>query len=178
VAAAESALSKSKSPRTRFLAGRVLAVAGKLDAARALAAGLEGEAETGSRAFGKLLGGEIALQEGDAARAIQVLAEANRITDTWIGHFALGRAYAEAGAFDKGEAELARCIERRGEATELFMDDVPTYGLFPGVLYWQGRVREGLRNPASAESYRRYVEIRGKAGEDPLLAEIKRRAGL
>ena len=47
----------------------------------------------------------------------------------------------------------------------------------PPVYYYQGRVREGLKTAGFAESYRAYLAIRGKAGEDPLLAEIRRRAG-
>jgi hypothetical protein len=55
------------------------------------------------------------------------------------------------------------------------MDDTPTYGYLPDVYYYQGRVREGLKSPGFAEPYRTYLSIRGKAGEDPRLAEIRRR---
>jgi len=57
------------------------------------------------------------------------------------------------------------------------MDDVPSYGYFPPVYYYQGRVREGLKSAGSAESYRNYLSIRGQAGEDPLVPEIRRRLG-
>ena len=63
------------------------------------------------------------------------------------------------------------------EAMELFMDDVPTYGYFPSVYYYVGRVREGMHSAGFADSYRAYLQIREKAGEDPLLAEVRRRAG-
>ena len=39
-------------------------------------------------------------------------------------------------------------------------------------------IREGLKSAGFAESYRTYLSIRGKAGEDPLLAEVRKRAGL
>ena len=58
------------------------------------------------------------------------------------------------------------------------MDEEPTYGYFPTVYYYQGVVREGLNNAASADSYRAYLNIRGKSTEDPLLPEVRRRAGL
>ena len=77
----------------------------------------------------------------------------------------------------EADSEFDRCIKRRGEALELFMDDVPTYGYFPPVYYYQGRVREGLKSPESVSSYRAYLNIRDKAGEDPLLAEVRKRAG-
>jgi len=52
---------------------------------------------------------------------------------------------------------------------------VPTYGYFPPVYYYQGRVREGLKSAGFADSYKQYLSIRGKAGEDPLLADVRRR---
>jgi hypothetical protein len=38
-------------------------------------------------------------------------------------------------------------------------------------------VREGLKSAGFAESYKTYLTIRGKAGEDPLLADARKRAG-
>ncbi len=45
------------------------------------------------------------------------------------------------------------------------------------VYYYQGRVHDELKLAGAAEAYRTYLDIRGKAGEDPLLADIRRRAG-
>jgi hypothetical protein len=71
------------------------------------------------------------------------------------------------------DAEFERCIVRRGEA--LSLDEGPTYGYFPLVYYYQGRAREALTTTGFAESYRTYLNIRGKAGEDSLLPEVRRR---
>jgi hypothetical protein len=49
--------------------------------------------------------------------------------------------------------------------------------IFPPVYYYQGQAREGLESPGAADSFRTYLSIRGKAGEDPLLPEIRRRLG-
>jgi len=57
----------------------------------------------------------------------------------------------------------------------LFFDGVPTYGYLPPVYYYQGRVREALNIAGFAESYRTYLSIRGKADEDPLLADVRQR---
>jgi hypothetical protein len=59
----------------------------------------------------------------------------------------------------------------------LLVDEEPTYGYFPPVYYYQGLVREGLKNPTLADSYRQYLAIRGNSTEDRLLPEIRRRAG-
>ena len=64
----------------------------------------------------------------------------------------------------------------RGEAMALFLDEIPTYGYFPQVYYYVGRAREGLKTSSFADSYRAFLNIRGEAGEDPLLADTRRRA--
>jgi len=175
--ALEKALANSKAVSPRFLAARVYVAAGETSKARKLAAGLASEAQPEPQAYAKLIEGEALLQEGAARQAIQLFTQANNQLDTWIGHFDLGRAYLKADSFVEGDSEFDRCIERRGETLDLF-DYVPTYGYLPEVYYYQGRAREGLNSPgAAADSYRSYLRIRGKAGEDPLLSEVRRRLG-
>jgi tetratricopeptide (TPR) repeat protein len=177
VKAAERALANSQAVNIRFLAARIFVEAGEAAKAQKLAAGLGSELQAEPQAYGKIIQGKVALKRGDVHGAIKALIEANNLLDTWIGRFELGRAYLHAGAFVEADSEFDRCIKRRGEALELFMNDVPTYGYFPLVYYDQGRVREGLKSPEFVSSYRTYLNIRDKAGEDPLLAEVRRRAG-
>src|SRR5262249_44431599 len=145
--------------------------------ARALATDLGSELQAEPQAYAKLIEGNIALAAGQARNAVRSFMEANALVDTWIGRFDLGRAYLEAGAFTEADSEFDRCLKRRGEALSLFLDESPTYGYFPSVYYNIGRVREGLKSAGFAESYRSYLTIRGKAGEDPLLADVRKRAG-
>jgi tetratricopeptide (TPR) repeat protein len=177
LAFAEKALANSQEVKTRFLAAQVFAEAGDAVKAQKLAAALGGELQSEPQAYAKIIEAELALKKGEAREAVKALTDANALTDTWIGHFQLGRAYLEAGAFTEADSEFDRCIRRRGETLALFLDEVPTYGYFPAVYYYQGRVREGLKSPGFAESYRTYVGIRGEAGEDPLLPEVRRRLG-
>jgi len=177
VAAVENALTNSKAVKIRFLAARSLVEAGDIDRARPLIAGLASELQPEPQAYAKIVEGEIALKNRDARQAIKVVTEANTLLDTWIGHFVLGRAYLEAGAFAQADSELDRCLKRRGEALSLFLDEEPTYGYFPPVYYYQGRVREALNNAGFAESYRTYLTFRGQSTEDPLLPEVRSRAG-
>jgi tetratricopeptide (TPR) repeat protein len=174
--AAEKALANSQAVKIRFLAARVWVEAGELARAQKLAASLAGELQSEPQALAKIIEGEVALKNGDARQAIKILTEANALVDTWIGRFDLGRAYLEAGAFTQADSEFDRCFKRRGEALSLFLDEEPTYGYFPPVYYYQGRVREGLGTQGFAESYRAYLGIREKAGEDPLLSEVRRRS--
>jgi tetratricopeptide (TPR) repeat protein len=178
IAAAQQALANSKAPKIRFLAGRIFIEAGDIPRARTVATGLASEVQAEPQAYAKVLEGVIALAGGDARQAIKPLTEANTLLDTWIGHFDLGRAYLAAGLFPQADSEFDRCVTRRGEALALFLDEEPTYGFFPPVYYYQGRVREAMNNAGgAAESYRTYLGIREKAGEDPLLADVRKRAG-
>ncbi|MEP7367705.1 MAG: protein kinase [Acidobacteriota bacterium] len=175
VAAAESALAGSKNFKIRFLTGRVLAAAGQTARAHALAMDLAAELQVEPQAYAKLIESEIALAGADPRAAIKAATDANNLLDTWIGRFELGRAYLDAGAFTEADSEFDRCIKRRGEALALFLDESPTYGYLPSVYYYMGRVREGLKSAGFADSYRTFLSIRDKAGEDPMVADARKR---
>jgi len=161
----------------QFLAARVLVEAGAGARAQTVAKGLASALAAEPRAFGKILEGDIALRNRNAFEAVKILSEANGILDTWLGHFDLGRAYFEAGEFAQADSEFERCITRRGEALSLLVDEEATYGYFPFVYYYRGRVREALNTAGFADSYREYLKIRGTSTEDPLLPEVRRLAG-
>ena len=167
IAAAEKALANSQAVKIRFLAARVFVEAGAAARAQALAAGLAAELQAEPQAYAAIIEGLTALNGGDARQAIKLLTAANGLLDTWIGHFYLGRAYLEAGAFPQADSEFDRCLKRRGEALALFLDEEPTYGYFPPVYYYQGRVREGLKSTKSGESYDAYLDIRGQVDGRP-----------
>ncbi len=176
IAAADQALANSKAAEVRFLAARVLAEAGAVERARGVATTLTAEFPAEPQAYGKIVEGQIALKNGDPREAIKILTAANDLLDTWLGHFELGRAYLAANAFAQADAEFDSCIQRRGEALSLLVDEEPTSGYLPVVYYYQGLVREGLKNARFAESYREYLRIRGTSTEDPLLPEVRKRA--
>jgi tetratricopeptide (TPR) repeat protein len=175
IAAAEEVLATSQSMRTRFLAARVLVEAGEVARAQEVAEELASEFQAEAQTYAKIVEGGVALKDGNPREAIKRFTEANELLDTWLGHFDLGRAYLEAGGYLQAEGEFDRCLSRRGEAMALFLDEEPTYGYFPPVYYYQGRVREGLSNAGFAESYRQYLDIRGNADEDPILPEVRER---
>src|SRR4029453_13692214 len=113
--------------------GRIFALAGDEKRARAQATTLASGLYAEPKAYGKIIEANIAMAAGAPDQAIAPLTEANKLLDTWIGRFDLGRAYLGAKAFLEADAEFARCFERRGEAMALFLDEVPTYGYFPPV---------------------------------------------
>jgi len=175
VAAATRALSMSQAVPVRVLAARALLKAGEIAKAQKLADGLASDVQPETQAYAKIIRGDLGLQRGDKNEAINMFTGANQLVDTWIGRFELGRAYLEAGMFVEADSEFDRCVKRWGEALEIFQDSTPTFAYFPPIYFYQGRVREGLKSPGFAERYRTYLSIRGKAGEDPLLADIRRR---
>ena len=177
VAAANDALANSSAVKVRFLAARILVEAGEIPKAQTLAAALGAEMQTESQAYAKIIDGLIALDGKDPRQAIKLITDANNLLDTWLGHFDLGRAYLDAGAPLQADSEFDRCLKRRGEALALFLDEEPTYAYFPPVYYYQGRVREALNATGFANSYRAYLAIRGSSKEDPLLPDVRRRAG-
>jgi tetratricopeptide (TPR) repeat protein len=177
VAAAERALTNSNVAKIRFLAARILIESGQTAKAQPLAASLASELQPEPQAFAKILEGLMSLQSGKPRDALKPLTDANTLLDTWLGRFELGRAYFEAGAFTQADSEFDRCIQRRGEALSLFLDEDPTYGYLPSVYYYQGRVREEIKTAGFAESYRAYLNIRGESADDPLVPDVRKRAG-
>ena len=174
--AAEQALAASPSSKIRFLTGRIFAEAGDPARAREAMTALASEVQDEPRALARILEGNIALAQGDPRAAIGALKAANDLVDTWVGRFDLGRAYLAARLLTQADSEFDRCLLRRGEALSLSLDDEPTFGYLPALYYYQGRVREELKTARFADAYRTYLNIRGGAGEDPLLGEVRRRA--
>jgi tetratricopeptide (TPR) repeat protein/predicted Ser/Thr protein kinase len=177
VSTVNRALAISKAVKLRLVAGRILVAAGESKKALEIASDLDSMTAPEPRAYANIIRGEAALEGGSAGQALKFLGDARTLMDSWIGRFDSGLAYLKAGLFVEADSEFDRCMQRRGEAVELFVDDVPTYGYFPPIFYYQGRVRDGLKSAAAPEAYRTYLKIRGDAGQDPLLAEIRHRLG-
>jgi tetratricopeptide (TPR) repeat protein len=178
-ATAEKALQQSTVTIVQFLAAQIFVETGAIDKAQALAGELSKSTEPwdDARVYGKIIDAQIALKRKNSAQAIKILTDANSVLDTWVGHFNLGRASMDAEQFVQADSEFDLCINRRGEALTL-VDEGPTYGMFPIVYYYRGRVREeGLKTANFADSYREYLNIRGASTEDPLVPQVRKRAG-
>ncbi|MBZ5604310.1 MAG: protein kinase [Acidobacteriia bacterium] len=174
MAAAKLALDNNQGFQTRLVAGQVYVAIGEEAKARDLANGLANELQVEPQAYAKLIDGELAMKQGDGKAAVKLFTEANNLLDTWMGRFDLGRAYLQIEQYPDADSEFDRCIKRRGEATSLFLD-LSTYGYFPPVYYYQGRAREGMKTAGYADSYKKYLAIRGKSSEDALAADARKR---
>ena len=173
--AAEKALANSQSAEIRFLAARTFVEAGETAKGRKLAASLGSELKAEPQAYDKLILGEAALQEHDPRQALQSLTEAKNLVDIWIVHLDLGRAYLDAGLFVEADAEFQRCLERRGEAMELFPDDMPTYSYVAPVYYYLGRAEQEFGSSGAGNSYAKFVSIQEKGDGSAMFQDAKRR---
>lgn len=177
ISLANKAASSSKDPGVLYRAAQVYIAAGQADKALQIVAPLSQSLEIEPQVYAKLIAGEAQLKKGNTRDALNSFQEAQKLADTWLGRFDLGRAYLDAGAFTEASSEFDVCLERRGEATSVFLDDVPSYHLLPAVYYYQGRAREGLNSPGAAESYKTFLAIKEKGAGDPLVADAQRRIG-
>ncbi len=178
-AAADAAMAAAgQDYRVGVCAARIYLQTGQESKARAIAANIGKGPAPEPQAYTKIIEGELWLQKGNPREAIQTLRDAQRVSDTWLGRLDLGRAFIEAKAYAEADSELDLCLKRKGEATALFLDDIPSYRYLPAVYYYLGRAREGLNSPGAGDSYRTFLAIREKATpDDPLVADAKLRVG-
>ncbi len=174
VAAADRALATAKTNEVSVAAARIYLEAGQAAKARAVAAELGKRLAPDWQAYSKLIAGEALSKRGSVREAIGVFQEAQKISDTWLGRFLLGRAYLEMEAYTEANSEFELCLKRRGEAATIYLDDLPTFRELPPVYYYIGRSQDGLQSDGGAESYRTFLGIK-KGTDDPLLADVRKR---
>lgn len=176
---AEEALAKSSEQNIALMAGRVLILAGKPSRGLEIASALSGKLDREAQMYGSLLTAEAALARGDARAAVAEFTKAIKISDSWIGRYGLGRAYLAAGVYTDAQTEFDACLSRKGEATTMLLDDIPTYRYMAWTRYYMGRAQEGQGSPtaaaAAAESYKSFLAIKGKGDEQGLVADARRR---
>ncbi len=175
LAAADKAVAAGKQDNILLWTARVYLAAGREAKALALAKEFGKRLEADPQAYAKLIEGEVQLKRGNSREALQLFLESRKLADTWLVRLDLGRAYVEAATYPEAYNELEVCLKRRGEATAAFLDEIPTYRLFPAVHYYMGRAQEGLHSPAAAESFKSFLSIREKGGEDPQVADARKR---
>jgi tetratricopeptide (TPR) repeat protein len=174
-ATAAKATAGSRDEGVLYRAAQVYLAAGQEGRATELASSLAIRFETDPQVYAKLIAGEAQLKRGRPREALNAFQEAQKLSDTWLGRLDLGRAYLDAGAFTEASSEFDACLSRRGEATSVFLDDIPSYHLLPAVYYYQGRAREGLKSPGAAESYKTFIDIKTNGAGDPLVADARKR---
>lgn len=139
----------SKDDNVLYSAARVLALSGDLAAAGNIAAKLEDKLEPEPQLHGKLIRAEMLILEKQPRKAFEVLAEAQRIADSWMGRYLRGRAYNDLGAFTEAYSDLDNASGRIGEAVAVLLDDLPTARLLPPFYLELARAQKGLGSPGA-----------------------------
>ncbi|MDH3620130.1 MAG: tetratricopeptide repeat protein [Gammaproteobacteria bacterium] len=112
---------------------------GEIEAAAEIAQELGSSLQAQSRAYGALIDGLLALHAGDSVRAIESITAGVNLADLWLLRFYRGVAYIEAGFAAEALDDFTTCHERQGEASAVFLDDLPTWRYMAELSYWQGR---------------------------------------
>jgi serine/threonine-protein kinase len=177
IQAIEAAIAGAKEESVLVPAGRLMLSVGQEQRTAAIASRLRTDVSQYGRVYATVLEAEIALRNHSPAEAVAALQSGLRIADLWLPHFVLGIAYVEAARYPDALAEFETCVKRRGEATSLFLDDVPTVRYLATLPYWMGRAQQGLglANLAS-QSFGRFLTIRGADQTDPLVQDARRRS--
>ena len=158
----------------RAAAGLLLARAGRRDEAQKIATGLESRLEGDLQAYAKLVRAEIALAQGQGAPAIDRAREAEQLANTWLGHVVMARAYLLLDMYPEADSQIDIAFKRNGEATAMFLDDIPTFRYFPPLHYYRGRAREGLKSADAAAAYKTFLAY-SKTGDGALAADARAR---
>jgi tetratricopeptide (TPR) repeat protein len=114
---------------------------GDRNAAQVIAEELKGSLQAQNRAYGALVDGLLSLQDGDSVAAIDSITAGVELADLWLIRFYRGVAYIEAGFPAEALDDFTACHERRGEASAVFLDDLPTWRYASELPYWLGRTQ-------------------------------------
>ncbi|MGI9262335.1 MAG: TIR domain-containing protein [Woeseiaceae bacterium] len=139
--------------------------AGDVESATAISGKLMQKLQPQSRAYGMLIDGLILQQAGQNIAAIEKLTAAIELADLWLVRFYLGKIYLEGGHSAEALDEFTICMERRGEAASLFLDDLPTYRYVAPLYYWLGVAQKELHMSAAATtSFQTFLDLRPNGG--------------
>jgi tetratricopeptide (TPR) repeat protein len=177
LAAAERGRKVTSADYVLFQVGLVFLGAGDDRKARAIAEDLEKRLGIDARMYALVLNGAIATRKKNHVEAVAKMKAATLLVDAWPARYGLGRAYLEAGAYPQAQQELEAAVMRRGEATDVFLQIVPTYRFFGQAQYHLGRAQEALKSPMAVETFKAFLSAK-RGSEDPLVADAKKRAGV
>jgi eukaryotic-like serine/threonine-protein kinase len=151
-AAVQAALSASRQDPVLAAAAELSFRAGRIAEGRALLNELSAKLPAQPRAYARIIEAQVALREKRYSDAIETLQAAQKVIDLWLGRYTLGLAYLQAGYHAEALAEFETCMKRRGEATALFIDEMPTFRRLSALPSLLTRARDGLgiKSPPTA----------------------------
>ena len=173
-AAADVAREWSRLESINVAAARIYVAVGKTEIAATIAKELSGKLQSRSRAYGQMIQGMLAREAGDFVEAVDSLRSALELADLWLIRFELGKAYLEAGFYAEALGEFNACLDRRGEASAVFLDDSPSVRYLAELPYWIGRAQSGLgMQSSSIQAFEDFLALRPEGG--PLADDARQR---
>ncbi len=174
VEAVETGLGISSGESRSVPAALIYVKAGEVAKAQQIANDLGGKLQVKSRAYGLLIEGLLASADGEQVVAIEKLTEAIGLADLWLIRFHRGLTFLDAGFHAEALDDLAACLDRKGEATAVFLDDLPSYRYAATLPYWLGRAQRELGMLTQArQSFGQFADRR--VDDDPLAADARQR---
>jgi tetratricopeptide (TPR) repeat protein len=150
--------------------------AGRAADARSIADELSKQFQPRSRAYGAIVQAEFLRASNRLVDAMDALGAAQKLADVWLGRYVLGVINVEAGRHAAALGEFNQCAKRQGEATAVFLDDMPSFRYLVPLRYWTGRAQEGVGNTsAAADEYRAFLALRSHESRDPLVLDARKR---
>lgn len=142
-----------------------------------IGASLGRELQPQSRAYGRMIEGILLEKNGKQIEAIDKMNAAIEMADMWLIRYERGKAFLKAGFFAEAIDEFRICgVDRVGESTAVFFDDVPTHRYLAELPYWQAQAEEALgMTDAARENYIKYVATRSDGG--PYVDDARERVG-
>ena len=176
LATAREAIALSREDAILLPAALVFLKGGRTAEARAVAESLAQQFQARSRAYGDMIDAQIARGANRLNESVDALGRAQKFADLWLGRFMLGVVNVEAQRYALAQPDLELCQRRRGEATAIFLDDMPTFRYLAPLTYWLARAQEGQQNmTGAAENYKAFLALRPADSADPLAADARKR---
>jgi tetratricopeptide (TPR) repeat protein len=173
---ADRAIVLAKQEPVLISAAGIYAEENRPQSATAQLSALRNAAAENTKANVAIIEGEIRLKSRDFDQAVNFFRNAISYYDPWLAHYELGMAYLEKGAFPEASSEFETCVKRRGEAADLFHDEIPTFYLYPAAYYYLALAQEGMgSSSAAAGSFREFLSFQLKSNESPLASDARRR---
>ena len=175
ISSAQQAIAITREDATLVSAARIFVRAGRRAEAQAIADELGRQFQPRRRAYGAIIEGEIARAAGRFVEARDAFDRGRKLADVWLGRFLLGVTYVEGDQHLSAQAELDVAETRRGEATAVFLDDLPSFRYLAPLPYWRGRSQETVNKAMAIESYRKFLTLRPADSNDPLVVDARKR---
>jgi serine/threonine protein kinase/tetratricopeptide (TPR) repeat protein len=174
--AAREAVALSKSEPVVVPAGRIFAAGRRQDDVDSVVQILANQFEPQKRAYARIIDALDYMGRRRYVDAVDSLNAAKGFADLWLANFYLGVAYASANRPREAFSAFEACMRRRGEATALFIDEVPTYRYLAALPYWMARAQEGLGQTAQARvNFEAFLAQKKGPTRDPLVADARER---